>query len=147
MRTLRIRVLSGETRQDDALAVVGALLLGQRFFFATGQQAVVSAIRWAPGFVGVDDARLLWLSGALVTVTFFAGPLLAVMWAATPGGARPRALLLVVVVRAALAAACLAATLVLRRHLMLWKVFAPRYTRWRDTASVRGPCALTGRPA
>ena len=106
------------------LGTLAMLLLGQRYFFVTGQQAVVSTIRWAPGFVGLDDAPLA-LSGAFVTASFFAGPLLAVAWALPPDCA-PAALLRVVVARSALALASMVTVAPLRRHLMVWKIFAPR---------------------
>jgi len=109
---------------------VAAMLVGQRYYFATGHQAVVSTIRWAPAFVGLDEANIL-LSGALVMANYLGGHLLALAWLVPAdhdsgpvhwGGLRGG-----VLVRLVLAAASMATVWHLRRHLMVWKIFAPRY--------------------
>ena len=142
MRWRRVR-RCGElaTQATDWLGTVTATLLGQRYFFATGHQAVISTIRWAPALAVLDHVHVV-VSGVLVTAAFFAGPILGVLWALPPG-APSHAGVRVVAVRAALAAANMATTMVLRRHLMVWKIFAPRYARGRHAcARARGgrPC-------
>ena len=112
------------------LDTVVAVLLGQRYFFAGGHQMVVSTIRWAPALVGLGEVHLV-LSGFLVATAYLAGPVLAVVWAlpwrpAATVSVRRTALLNLVVARTVLAIASMASSAQLRRHLMVWKVFAPR---------------------
>jgi len=65
-----------DNRGMSDLHLVLVSLLADRFFFATGHQATFSTIRWAPGFIGIQDMHFV-LSGALVTSAYFAGPILA----------------------------------------------------------------------
>ncbi|KEI39169.1 uncharacterized protein L969DRAFT_94247 [Mixia osmundae IAM 14324] len=117
-------------------------LLAQATFFATGHQATLSSIQWNSAFVGTR--RLIYpLSPLLVVLNTFSGHILMslglpllVLWKTAPAmGGRPlplqRKLLITLLLFSlyhaivALSAAAFAAYF--RRHLMVWKVFAPRF--------------------
>ncbi|RKO93104.1 hypothetical protein BDK51DRAFT_19374 [Blyttiomyces helicus] len=116
-------------------------LISARLFFATGHQATLSSIQWDVGHIGLDS--LSWtLSPLIVALNTFAGPILAALAAPLLGiWKRPVlsrsikaagtsvgvAVLTYVWMRAlGLAIAVLAAG-GFRRHLMVWRVFAPKF--------------------
>jgi phosphatidylinositol glycan class O len=116
-------------------------LLAHVLFFATGHQAVLSSIQWKTAFIGFPILTYPW-SPLLVSVNTvgpfilcaLALPLLAT-WAISPVQ-RGRTLVLIDSLRLAVGmqlyfTALLCGTAVsaaiLRRHLMVWKVFAPRF--------------------
>ncbi|WVQ94537.1 hypothetical protein IAU59_001616 [Kwoniella sp. CBS 9459] len=121
--------------------VVPLALMGFVGFFATGHQAVITSIQWKAAFVGFDSV-VYPFSPMLVIVNtwgvFFlsaiAIPLLA-LWNISP---RPRSSLPILAHTLQLCLAFLIYHTVvtfssaitaawLRRHLMVWKVFAPRF--------------------
>ncbi|WVF67087.1 hypothetical protein IAT40_001832 [Kwoniella sp. CBS 6097] len=121
--------------------VVPLVLMGFVGFFATGHQAVLTSIQWKAAFVGFESV-VYPFSPLLVIVNtwgvFFlsaiAIPLLA-LWNISP---RPRSSLPILAHTLQLCLAFLVYhTIVtfssaitaawLRRHLMVWKVFAPRF--------------------
>ncbi|OCF39604.1 phosphatidylinositol glycan, class O [Kwoniella heveanensis CBS 569] len=121
--------------------VVPLVLMGFVGFFATGHQAVITSIQWKAAFVGFESV-VYPFSPLLVIVNtwgaFFlsaiAIPLLA-LWNISP---RPRSSLPILAHTLQLCLAFLVYHTVvtfssaitaawLRRHLMVWKVFAPRF--------------------
>jgi phosphatidylinositol glycan class O len=136
-----------EPGQGDALVrptftdVVPLALLGMLAFFATGHQAVLASIQWKSAFVGFRTVTYPW-SPLLVIVNTW-GPLalaalcvpLLAIWnvsprpnAATPVLAHTVQLALAFVAYfAAITLASAVTAAWLRRHLMVWKVFAPRF--------------------
>lgn len=125
------------------LSVTTLVLLGFLLFFATGHQAVLSSIQWKTAFVGFP--KLTYPFSPLLVVTNTLGPFilsaaalpLLVFWNVTPSLKNgPTIPLLSNLVNASLAfilyhtAVTLSTALFashLRRHLMVWKVFAPRF--------------------
>jgi phosphatidylinositol glycan class O len=118
-------------------------LVGYALFFATGHQAVISTIQWKAAFVGLQTvvyplSPLLVILNTLGPFIFTAtcAPLL-VFWKTTPTmGANSnmptlRNLLIVglgFVNHHAVVALCSAVfAAYFRRHLMVWKIFAPRF--------------------
>ncbi|WOO79515.1 GPI ethanolamine phosphate transferase 3 [Vanrija pseudolonga] len=116
-------------------------LLALLAFFTTGHQAVFASIQWKAAFVGFETVTYPW-SPALVGLNTI-GPLLLVamavplvaIWNVSP---RPNQSVPVLAhsVQLALAFITYFATITLasavtsawlRRHLMVWKVFAPRF--------------------
>jgi len=116
-------------------------LLSHRLFFSTGHQSNFSSIQWSVGFIGLTDLNY-YISGALVFFNYFgsyvlmvaAVPLLltwqvpllegqenqlksnigmGIVWYLFTNGFDT----LITIITAAW----------LRRHLMVWKVFAPRF--------------------
>lgn len=121
--------------------VVPLALYGFLTFFATGHQAVISSIQWKSAFVGFSTANYLF-SPVLVVLNTWGGfflsaiavPLLAI-WNIAP---RPResiptlahalqVTLAFLVYHTVVAFASAVTAAWLRRHLMVWKVFAPRF--------------------
>ena len=135
--------------------VVPVVLLGFVGFFATGHQAVLTSIQWKAAFVGFSGVS--FLSPLLLVVntwgpfalSAFALPLLA-LWNISP---RPQGSIpvlahtlqvalagLIYHTITTLASAIFAAHL--RRHLMVWKVFAPRFMLSGVTLLVFDLCVI-----
>jgi len=121
--------------------VVPIVLLGFIGFFATGHQAVLTSIQWKAAFVGFSTVVRPFSPALVILNTWgpfalsaFALPLLA-LWniSPRPQGSIPLIAHTLQVALAGmiyhtvttLASAIFAAHL--RRHLMVWKVFAPRF--------------------
>ncbi|CAK9783465.1 putative ER membrane localized phosphoryltransferase [Cutaneotrichosporon oleaginosum] len=116
-------------------------LLGILAFFSTGHQAVLATIQWKSAFVGFETVTYPWSPLLVVLNTWgptalmaLCVPLLAT-WNVSP---RPNASVPVLAhtLQMALAFSTYFATITLasattaawlRRHLMVWKVFAPRF--------------------
>ncbi|KAG8706929.1 mannose-ethanolamine phosphotransferase gpi13 [Ceratobasidium sp. 395] len=116
-------------------------LLGNIAFFATGHQAVLSTIQWKSAFVGFPTLTYPF-SPVLVALNTFGAfglaalgaPLLAI-WNVSPGpsgdervvGDTLRVALGVMLYRSVELVGSAFTAAWLRRHLMVWKVFAPRF--------------------
>jgi phosphatidylinositol glycan class O len=136
-----------EPGQGDALVrptftdVVPLVLLGLLAFFATGHQAVLASIQWKAAFVGFRTVTYPW-SPLLVIINTW-GPLalaalcvpLLALWNVSPkpNGATPvlahtvQAALAFIIYLTGITLASAVTAAWLRRHLMVWKVFAPRF--------------------
>ena len=116
-------------------------ILALALFYGTGHQAVLSSIQWKTAFVGFPILTYPW-SPMLVSLNTFGSfalcalalPLLST-WAISPSQ-RGKTFVLADTVRLALGLQVYFTTLlcgaalsaaVLRRHLMVWKIFAPRF--------------------
>ncbi|KAJ9154765.1 GPI ethanolamine phosphate transferase 3 [Pleurostoma richardsiae] len=122
----------------EAIGPVMLGLLGNYHFFKTGHQAALSSIQWDSAFVPLSTIRYPW-SPAAVALNTFAGQILAVaavplvvLWKTGPKrkGALEgvsRALGALVAYFAVEALASMAWAGWLRRHLMLYRVFNPRF--------------------
>ncbi|KAF4503859.1 hypothetical protein G6O67_008796 [Ophiocordyceps sinensis] len=113
-------------------------MLGNFYFFKTGHQAALSSIQWDSAFVPLFTMRYPW-SPLVVVLNTFAGQILAatcvpllVLWKTGP---KQKGVLEAVARAAGVFAAYYAvealATMAwagwLRRHLMLYRVFSPRF--------------------
>jgi phosphatidylinositol glycan class O len=113
-------------------------LLGSFHFFKTGHQATLSSIQWESAFIPLYTIRYPW-SPVLVALNSFGAQILAVaavpllvLWKQKP---RKKGLLRGVVTALAwhvayYAVVCLATTMWaghLRRHLMLYRIFSPKF--------------------
>lgn len=113
-------------------------LLGNFHFFKTGHQAVLSSIQWDAAFIPLFTIRYPW-SPLLVMLNTFAGQILAatsvplvVLWKTGPRRkgvleSVSRALGIFVAYYAVESLATMAWAGYLRRHLMLYRVFSPRF--------------------
>ncbi|KAL2262194.1 hypothetical protein VTK26DRAFT_2184 [Humicola hyalothermophila] len=136
---LEILDLNGLTASASPIGPVMLALLASFHFFTTGHQAVLSTIQWDAAFIPLFTVRYPY-SPLLVTLNTFAAPILAAsavpllaLWKAGPR----RKGLLDAVARRALGAfvahfaveslATTAWAAHLRRHLMLYRVFCPRF--------------------
>jgi phosphatidylinositol glycan class O len=113
-------------------------LLGTFYFFKTGHQAVLSSIQWDAAFIPLFTIRYPW-SPLVIAFNTLAGQILAtvavpllVMWKTSPKrkgllDAVSRALGIYIAYYAVEALATMAWAGHLRRHLMLYRVFNPRF--------------------
>ena len=126
------------------LPAVVLSLLGNLHFFATGHQATLSSIQWSSAFVGVQTMNYVF-SPILVVVNTL-GPFilcaaalpLIVLWKLSPKADKFGKLVLFPELTRLCLMMMMHQSLVLvanmfftggmfRRHLMVWKVFAPRF--------------------
>lgn len=133
MEMLDLNELTNETIGPVMLGV-----LGNFHFFKTGHQAVLSSIQWDTAFIPLFTIKYPW-SPLLVILNTFAGQILAVvsvplivLWKTGPKRKGVlesvcRALGVFVVYFAVESLATMAWAGWLRRHLMLYRVFNPRF--------------------
>lgn len=125
------------------LSICTLALLGYIFFFATGHQAVLAAIQWKTAFVGFPV--LTYPFSPVLVILNTLGPFmlsaaavpLLVFWNVAPtfkgGNSIPllsnllTACLAFIVYHTAITLSSAIFAAHLRRHLMVWKVFAPRF--------------------
>ncbi|KAG0046971.1 mannose-ethanolamine phosphotransferase gpi13 [Gryganskiella cystojenkinii] len=126
------------------LPTVVLSLLGNLYFFATGHQATLSSIQWSSAFIGIQSLNYM-VSPILVVVNTL-GPFilcaaalpLIVLWKLSPKADRLGQLVLFPELTRLCLMMMMHQSLVLvsnmfftggmfRRHLMVWKVFAPRF--------------------
>ncbi|RYP93420.1 hypothetical protein DL770_000463 [Monosporascus sp. CRB-9-2] len=130
---LDINAIAAETIGPVALA-----LLGNFHFFKTGHQAVPSSIQWDSAFIPLFTIRYPW-TPIIVAFNTFAGQIVAcvalpllVVWKTSPKRkglleSVSRALGIFVAYYAVQSLATMAWAGWLRRHLMLYRVFCPRF--------------------
>jgi predicted AlkP superfamily pyrophosphatase or phosphodiesterase len=116
--------------QNNTLLIRLTMLhfLGLDLFFATGHQATFTSLPWKAAFIGFDEMNYY---GGMILVTFstIAGPFISwIGWfiiQADTMDKQPRYLLpLLQSIPTFLSAIFI---FILRRHLMTWKIFAPRF--------------------
>jgi len=134
-----LEILDLNQLSTSPIGPVMLAVLGTFHFFKTGHQAVLSTIQWDSAFIALFTVRYPW-SPLLVTLNTFAGPILAatavpllVLWKAGPKkkglleAVSRRALGGFVAYYATESLATMAWAGHLRRHLMLYRVFNPRF--------------------
>lgn len=126
--------------RTNLISVVVICMLGYLHFFSTGHQATLQSIQWETGFMFTETivfpvthlAILLNTLGSFILVAI-AIPLLT-LWKIPPTN-KPVALsskivenaLTVLIYQTSLTLVTLIMTNNFRRHLMVWKIFAPRF--------------------
>ncbi|KAI1167455.1 GPI ethanolamine phosphate transferase 3-like protein [Nemania serpens] len=122
----------------ETIGPVTLALLGNYHYFKTGHQAVLSSIQWDSAFIPFLTIRYPW-SPIVVALNHFAGQIVAcvalpllVMWKTSPRRkgvleSASRALGVFVAYYAVESLATMAWAGHLRRHLMLYRVFNPRF--------------------
>ncbi|KAI3645014.1 hypothetical protein MP228_011178 [Amoeboaphelidium protococcarum] len=107
-------------------------LLGNVAFFATGHQAAFSSIQFESGFIGLE-AFNFYLSGGLVILNSVGGWLLCTAALALTlcrdqnnNAVQSKWKTFILVILVDITMSCVF-TAQFRRHLMVWKVFAPRF--------------------
>lgn len=133
-----IEILDLNALTASTIGPIMLALLGNFYFFKTGHQAALSSIQWDSAFIPLFTIRYPW-SPVVIALNTFGGQILAVtalplivLWKTNPKrkgllDAVSRALGVFVSYFAveALATMCWAGHL--RRHLMLYRVFSPRF--------------------
>jgi phosphatidylinositol glycan class O len=122
----------------ETIGPVTLALLGNYHYFKTGHQAVLSSIQWDAAFIPLFTIRYPW-SPIFVALNHFAGQIVAcvalpllVLWKTSPKRkgvleSVSRALGVFVAYYAVESLATMAWAGYLRRHLMLYRVFSPRF--------------------
>ncbi|KAJ2787190.1 mannose-ethanolamine phosphotransferase gpi13 [Coemansia interrupta] len=144
--SLRDALLDGSSNTSMVPAQMTLMaLLAYLDYFATGHQFTLVSIQWSTAFVGVREMQLI-VCGAIVVLNTFGSFILtslcvplAVLWNESLGSQRLRLAPNSYIARVTGAASIFAAYIVLvsvstavfaawfRRHLMVWKIFAPRF--------------------
>lgn len=124
--------------KTETIGPVMLAVLGNFYFFKTGHQAVLSSIQWDAVFIPLFAVRYPW-APLIVAVNTFAAQILAVaslplvaLWKVGPKQRGvletvSRALAVYLAYYAVEALATMACAGWLRRHLMLYRVFSPRF--------------------
>ncbi|KAI5926418.1 hypothetical protein F4810DRAFT_654305 [Camillea tinctor] len=122
----------------ETIGPVVLALLGNYHFFKTGHQAVLATIQWDSAFIPLTTIRYPW-SPMVMVLNTFAGQILAcvavpllVLWKTSPRRkgvleSTGQALGTLVAFYAVQSLATMAWAGWLRRHLMLYRVFSPRF--------------------
>lgn len=133
-----LEIIDSNDLSRSAIGPVTLAMLGNFHFFKTGHQATVSSIQWETAFIPLKTIRYPW-SPLLVVLNAYGAQILTatavpllVLWKQPP---KKRGLLGDVAMAAAtfllyFAAINLATTMWagwLRRHLMLYRIFSPRF--------------------
>lgn len=125
--------------KSEAIGPVMLAMLGNFYFFRTGHQATLSSIQWDSAFIALHTIRYPWTPIAIALNTFGAQilaavsvPLVTSLWKVGPKQrgvllAASRGLGLFVAYYAVEALATMSWAGWLRRHLMLFRVFSPRF--------------------
>ncbi|PYH46025.1 GPI ethanolamine phosphate transferase 3 [Aspergillus saccharolyticus JOP 1030-1] len=111
---------------------VMAALLGSFYFFSTGHNATFASIQWKAAYTGFRDVVYPW-SSLMVGMNTFAGPILAAcavpFYASSLGNMEAR--IHIVLAHSAVYTLWTVSTAIwaciLRRHLMLFAIFCPRF--------------------
>ncbi|KAK4190407.1 hypothetical protein QBC35DRAFT_490278 [Podospora australis] len=133
-----LEILDLNNLTSEPIGPVMLALLGAFHFFKTGHQAVLSSMQWDSAFIPLFTIRYPW-TPIIVALNTFAGQILAasalpliILWKSSPKQKRilenvSRVLGVFVAYYAVESLATMAWAGHLRRHLMLYRVFMPRY--------------------
>lgn len=125
--------------KSEAVGPVVLAMLGNFYYFRTGHQATLASIQWDSAFIALRTIRYPWSPLAVALNTFgpqilaaVSVPLVSCMWKVGPKQkgvllAASRGLGLFVAYYAVEALATMSWAGWLRRHLMLFRVFCPRF--------------------
>ncbi|KAI8358402.1 hypothetical protein BD560DRAFT_405948 [Blakeslea trispora] len=121
---------------DDSLLIRLALLhfLGHHLFFVTGHQVTSTSLPWKAAFVGFEEMHY-YTGMILVTLSTLSGYLLTwTGWSVLLKGVQEKhkevpkhSLYLLILLQSIPSFLCAVFVFILRRHLMTWKIFAPRF--------------------
>jgi phosphatidylinositol glycan class O len=133
-----VEILDLNSLTTSPIGPIVLAMLGNFYFFKTGHQAALSSIQWDAAFIPLFTIRYPW-SPLVIALNTFAGQILAVvcvpllvLWKTGPKRkgvleAVSRALGVFVSFYAVEALATMMWAGHLRRHLMLYRVFSPRF--------------------
>lgn len=120
-----IRLLSKGTASSLLIRLSILNFLGHHLFFVTGHQATFTSLPWKAAFVGFDEMN--YYGGMiLVTLSTMAGYIFVwIGWFLITEDVE--ALSLLTLLQSIPTCLCAIFIWILRRHLMTWKIFAPRF--------------------
>ncbi|RPB01069.1 hypothetical protein L873DRAFT_1804425 [Choiromyces venosus 120613-1] len=123
---------------DSAIGPVILGILGNSHFFSTGHQATLSSIQWESAFIPFSTIRYPWSPMLVIAnsigpqlLTALAVPLVA-LWKAPPTvtetlGKTAKAVTTHILYHSVITLGAVACAGHLRRHLMLYRIFSPRF--------------------
>ncbi|PWW72328.1 hypothetical protein C7212DRAFT_286756 [Tuber magnatum] len=123
---------------DSAIGPVMLGILGNSHFFSTGHQATLSAIQWESAFIPLSTIIYPWSPMLVIAnsigpqlLTALAVPLVA-LWKAPPTGTETlgktaKAVTTHMLYHSVITLSAVACAGHLRRHLMLYRIFSPRF--------------------
>ncbi|CAB3407098.1 unnamed protein product [Caenorhabditis bovis] len=110
--------------EKDELPALITLLITYGFYF-TGHSPAISSIPWHAAFIGISgNSNFRLLSGLLVMINLNISALICATFTVLLGTISIRRVLALMAIRSLFS--CFAAS-VHRRHLMVWKIFAPKF--------------------
>ncbi|CAG8492280.1 10526_t:CDS:2 [Paraglomus occultum] len=114
-------------------------LMSMFYFFTTGHQSTISSIQWSTGFIGITETSYI-ISPILITLNTFGSQILfsaavplAALWNLPPKREVPmyqnvmKIVLYYMLYNSILTLSASFFAAWFRRHLMVWKIFAPRF--------------------
>ncbi|KAF8541418.1 hypothetical protein BDD12DRAFT_829137 [Trichophaea hybrida] len=138
-----LEIIDANDLSASSIGPVMLAILGNAHFFSTGHQATLSSIQWESAFIPLTTIRYPWSPLLVVAntlgpqiLTAIAVPLVALWKAPTkkvPGenesllGKVAKASATYVLFQATIAGASMVCAGWLRRHLMLYRIFSPRF--------------------
>jgi phosphatidylinositol glycan class O len=133
-----LEILHANKLKDSAAGPIILALLGSFHFFKTGHQATLSSIQWESAFIPLKTIRYPWSPILVVLNTFGAQILAAIavpaipLWRTPPRkpgllGDVARAVSTHILFYATVSLATAMWAGWLRRHLMLYRIFSPRF--------------------
>ncbi|KAG1175589.1 hypothetical protein G6F70_000449 [Rhizopus microsporus] len=127
-----VRLLSNGDQTSLLLRLTLLQFFGHHLFFVTGHQTTFTSLPWKAAFVGFDDMN--YYGGMiLVTLSTLAGYIISwIGWLVLLSKEASKrdikqSLFLLILMQAAPTFLCAIFVFILRRHLMTWKIFAPRF--------------------
>eukprot|EP01080_Neovahlkampfia_damariscottae_P004179 gene4179-7489_t len=115
-----LNILKSKKIENFANTFIWILIIRQ-YYFSFGQQNTFNTINWNAGFVGIDEANNL--SGVLVMLNIFAPQILMSFIFPLISNCYNYFLL----INGILLFFNMIFTMILRRHLMIWAIFAPKF--------------------
>ncbi|CAF4405813.1 unnamed protein product, partial [Adineta steineri] len=130
-------LIFGNNKNNQSLPLLLSLL-ADYFFYATGHQPVLSLIRWTAAFPTINTPLHIYLSsiinslfvrGVFVLIETFSGQILNIILIRKmiPKKYQGNLLKHVLIVDCFKLLTTSLSVFILRRHLMLWKIFSPRF--------------------
>lgn len=127
--------------KESMIGPVALGLLAYQQFFSTGHQATIPSVHWDVGFILTESIVFPWTHIGIVLNTF--GPFIIVglsialltLWKQPPSVLQPQTILARIVANCGMfliynSVLCLSSFVWVthfRRHLMVWKIFCPRF--------------------
>ncbi|CAB4489695.1 unnamed protein product [Rhizophagus irregularis] len=124
---------ASQEKDTSFLETIIFSLCGTLFFFSTGHQATISSIQWSVGFIGIDEANFT-ITPILITLNTLSSqilftcaiPLLA-FWNRSSNYSLTRTIIYYNLYNSIITTSTAIWAAWFRRHLMVWKIFAPRF--------------------
>lgn len=116
--------------EDISAGVFFFYLAGMHLYFVTGHQHTLTSLQWEAAFIGMQST-VQWISAILMLLNTFSGPILSTVafciFAKRNSARSQDATLMLLLHSVVQLIASAGFSAVLMRHLMVWKMFTPRF--------------------